>query len=191
ERALARDPKDPRSRLYLCYHHSNLARTLIMIGRWAEGADEYGKGVAGLDKLIADFPAVLEYRMSLSDHRTGLGLALADLGRWDEAEAQLRKALDRQEQLAADFPTRAESHSDVGGSLDNLAGVMERTGRRTQAVTLYEQAIRRGEKALELNRQDEQARTFQISHHSGLGTLLTGLGRRAEAEAHLRRAVAL
>src|SRR5262245_6695817 len=68
---------------------------------------------------------------------------------------------------------------------------MERTGRRTQALALYEQAIQRGEKALELNRQDDLARPFQVSHHANLGTLLTGLGRRAEAEAHLRRAVAL
>jgi tetratricopeptide (TPR) repeat protein len=191
EQALERDPKDPRSRAYMCFHHANLARTLKFLGRWAEAVDEYGKAAAGLEKLIADFPAVFEYRMNLNGHRMLLGGVLADLSRWDEAEAQHRKTLELQEKLPADFPTRAVHHRDVGGMLDNLATVMERTGRRTQALALYEQAIQRGEKALELNRQDEQARAFQISHHSGLGTLLTGLGRRAEAEVHLRRAVAL
>jgi tetratricopeptide (TPR) repeat protein len=191
ERALERDPKDPKSRGFLCNHHNNLAHTFSELGRWAEAADEYGKAVVGFEKLADEFPAVLVHRARLGDSRMSLGLALADLGRWDEAEAQHRKAKDLQEKLAADFPTDADTHRDLGGSLDNLALVMQRTDRRTEASALYERAIRRGEQALALNPQDPDARSFQITHFSNLGILLTDLGRRDEAGVYLRRSVDL
>jgi tetratricopeptide (TPR) repeat protein len=93
--------------------------------------------------------------------------------------------------LAADFPTVARYHRDVAGSMNNLANNLRQTGRRAEALALYEAAIRHQRQALEREPQNVPSLSFLAHHQQNLGILLADLGRRNEAEAQLHESLAL
>jgi tetratricopeptide (TPR) repeat protein len=191
EKALALEPHNPTSRAFLSYHHDNLATVLDEKGRWTEALEHSRTAALGLERLVDDFPTVLQYRRRLGFMLMDLGNRFDYLGRLDDAIATHEKALRVQEKLAADFPDQPEYVCQVGGSLDNLATAVWRTGQRTEAIRYFKEAIQRGKKVLERDPQNEMARRFQAEHHAKLGILLTEIGRRTEAETHQNEALAL
>jgi tetratricopeptide (TPR) repeat protein len=127
--------------------------------------------------------------LALARYVNEWGLVLQSLGRWEEAEAQHRKALALREKLAAEFQKVAEYQRDLAGSLHNLASALRQPGQRNEALALFERALRHERQALELDPNDDLARRYLQEHHRYLGQLLVQLGRRTEAEAHLRQAL--
>jgi tetratricopeptide (TPR) repeat protein len=168
----------------------NLAQVLDYLGRWEEALEHSRNGAAGLEKLVHDFPAVVRYRRAFGLTLMDLGSRCEYLGLTVEAATQHRKAISVQERLATDFPNQSEYDCLVGGSLDNLAGPIWRKGETNEARRLFDEAIRRGKKALERDPDGEMAQRFQAEHHAKLGILLTELGRRADSEPHQYEALA-
>src|SRR5262249_26815589 len=73
----------------------------------------YRQALTLREKLVADFPAVPQYRLELARSHNNLGYLLAGLGKRAESEAAYRQALAILEKLAADFPAVPQYRQDV------------------------------------------------------------------------------
>ena len=69
-----------------------------------EAQEQYRKALAIQERLVADFPAVPEYRQSLARSHHNLGVLLKEMGKRPEAEERYRKVLAVREELVVDFP---------------------------------------------------------------------------------------
>jgi tetratricopeptide (TPR) repeat protein len=160
------------------------------MGPLKEAADHYRQATDIAKNLTKDFPSEPRYRDWLFNCHTGVGNLLFMLGGWVEAERQHLQALDLAKQLKTEFPKEAVYQSNVAGSLHNWAMVLERTGKRAEALGHFEQALREEQKALKLDKHCDQAWVFLQEHHRALGELLARLGKRSEAEVQFRQGLA-
>jgi tetratricopeptide (TPR) repeat protein len=184
-------PAVPQYGQKLALSYDAYASVLQSLGQRAQAEDQYHKAIALQEQLITAFPTEPLYREDLGRSHNHLGILLelksvdrsiSYIGkRSDEAQAHFRKALDLREQLAADFPNVAKYHRDVGGTLNNLAGVIQNSGNRTEAVALYEQAIHHQELALARDPKDPKSQQFLCNHHRNLAMVFGELGRWSEA----------
>jgi tetratricopeptide (TPR) repeat protein len=188
--ALEKEPQNVTSRQYMHHHQSSLAAVLGMMGRLDEAAEHFCQALDMGEKLTKDFPSEPRYRSWILETHTILGNLHYSLGAWDEAARQHLEALRLAKQLKTEFPNVAGYQSDVAGSLHNGAMVLERTGKRAEALDLFEQALREERQALKLDPHSDQARVYLQEHHGALGKLLARLGRRSEAEAQFRQGLA-
>jgi Flp pilus assembly protein TadD/nucleoside phosphorylase len=124
------------------------------LGSHLAKTNQHEKAVASLQRAIAIEESARRYEL--------LGASLFNLERLSEAEEALRRAVDLDPNSA--------------GKLTNLAAIVAKLGRITDAVELCQRAIK----------IKEYARTYSL-----LGQLLVGLDRWAEAEAALRRGLEL
>jgi len=183
-------PAVPQYRQDLASSHVDYGYALARLGQRAEAEDLFREAISLQEQLVAEFPTELQHREDLARGHSGLGGLLSSnsdgLGvsytgdLTDESQAQFRKALALYEKLAADFPTVARYHRDVAGTLHNLAGLIGKSGKGTEAVALYEQAIRHQELALARDPKDPRSRQFLTYHHNNLAETFERLGRWAE-----------
>ncbi len=161
------------------------------LGQHEETVAGYRKALGLWGKLVADFPAVPEYRRGLAASHSGLGSMFFNAGRLPESEEQDRQALALRERLVADFPTAPEYRRALAVSHNNLGIVLGGLGRRAEA----EAAFRRAVTALEPLAAEAAAapkdRQSLADYRTNLGVLLNQQGKHREAEAELRQAVAI
>ena len=103
------------------------------MGKRPEAEEQYRKALAIQEKLVAEFPAVPEYRRDLALSHNNLGILLSGLRKRPEAEEQYRKALAIQEKLVAEFPAVPEYRKDLAGSHNNLGDLLTDLGKRPEA----------------------------------------------------------
>ena len=198
----------PECRSSFCQILSLLGSLLVRHGRWTEGQKLVDQAVAGLEKLVADFPKEPGYQLHLADalkgsHEALLGSSLHVEHSFippdvrprgsspQEAEKRLRRALAIHEKLAADFPTAWYHRSCLGRCSLSLASLLKDTGRSQEA----EQVCRR---ALELyDKLQAENPTMVTFYQDGerwtrmlLVDLLQATGRPQEAEQVCRQRVA-
>jgi tetratricopeptide (TPR) repeat protein len=184
--ALEREPENATSRQFMHHHQNGLAWLLGQMGRLDEAADHYREATDIAEKLTKDFPSEPNCRDWLYHDLNGQGNILEGLGMWEEAERQYREALRVAEQSKTLFPKVAGLRS-VAGARHNWAMVLDRTGKRAEALELFKQALSEEQQALKLDPHDDQARVFLQEHHRALGALLARLGRRSEAKDQFRQ----
>ncbi len=155
--------------------YTELAHTLGTEGMGrldeAEWADRQSVGT--WEKLVADFPAVPEYRYHLTRSLIGLGNHMADAGRREGSAAAYRRAITTLEKLVAEYPDEPEYRATF---LDGVArlGVFANAGAEAEAAL---------QRAIAL-KPDALA-------YFNLGRLLHHQGRWAEAAAAFRETVTL
>jgi serine/threonine protein kinase/Tfp pilus assembly protein PilF len=180
---------DEQSRAVRAEGHFRVAYLWLQLGRREEARPEYERAAAIREKLVADFPAVPDYRRDLARSHNNLGNLLADLGKGAEAEQQFRKALAIQEKLAADFPAVPEYRRDLARSHNNLGLVLKELGKRAEAEKQHRQALDIWEKVAADFPAVPEYRSELASSHNNLGVLLAGLGKGAEAQQQYRKAL--
>jgi tetratricopeptide (TPR) repeat protein len=192
-------PAVAQYRQNLASSHCDYGYALARLGRRPEAEDEYHNAIAIQEQLVTSLPAERQYREDLARSHSQLsgvlasnsaGMFVSQTGRTDEAQAECRKALAVRERLAADFPTVAKYHRDVGGALSDLAGLISESGKLTEAVALFEQAIRHQELARARDPKDSISLKFLSIHHYNLALLFGDLGRWADSAGEYGQAVA-
>jgi tetratricopeptide (TPR) repeat protein len=156
------------------------------LGRLKEGAAAFQQTRDELEKLVAEFPAVTEYRRNLAMSHTNLGVLLKDLGRGAGAEEQYRKAVAIQEKLVAAFPNVPAYRQDLAGSHTNLGVLLKDLGRHAEAEEQHRKALTIQEKLVAAFPNVPEYRRHLAMSHTNLGFLLADLGRGAEAEEQYR-----
>src|SRR5262249_5085443 len=90
------------------------------LGEKEAARKDYERMQVIFDRLVADSPAVPEYRQELAVSHNNLGNLLVALGQQPAAERALRRGLEIREKLAADFPDVPRYRNDMAGSHNNL-----------------------------------------------------------------------
>jgi serine/threonine protein kinase len=183
------DDEQARARTAQAAHRVGMIE--CRLGRMEEAVAAFRLARDGFAQLVADSPAVREYRHELARSHGWLGIVLSHLGKRPEAEQECRRALALLERLAADSPAvplyrqkLAVSHNCLGLLLADLGKRAEAERQLRRALALQEQLAADSPAAPEYRRD-------VANSHRNLGVLLAGLGKLPEAERHYRRALTL
>jgi serine/threonine protein kinase len=137
--------QDPQLRAARGQAYRRLALIRQDMGDRETAVTDFRRALAILEPLVAEFPAVAEYRLALTDSHHRFGDLLAVLGQRNEAEAEFRQALTIGKQLVADFPTvqvyrveLASSQSGLGLLLRDLGRLAEAEAQQRQVLALFE-----------------------------------------------------
>jgi serine/threonine protein kinase/Flp pilus assembly protein TadD len=167
-----------------------VAKLRASLGQNEEARAGYEEAIAEFAQLVADFPAVPQYRQGLARSHNHLGVVLADLGKRPEAEAAYRQALAILEKVPADFPAVPQCRQEVTRIHIDLGVLLAGLGKRTEAEAAYRQALAIQKKlTADFPAVPEYRQELAISHIN-LGALLADLGKRTEAEVAYRQALA-
>jgi tetratricopeptide (TPR) repeat protein len=196
-KALEVEPSNPQYRQFLGNHYSLLSEIALAqdnAGSVAkEAEDACRQALQVYKKLVADFPAVRDYRKSLGAGHNRLGILLHETGRPKEAEDACRQALQVYEKLAADFPALPEYASGSAATLHVLAQALQAEKRLPDARQMVQKAIVLQDKALAVEPGNPQYRQFLGNHYlllSGIALAQDNVGSAAkEAEEALREAL--
>jgi tetratricopeptide (TPR) repeat protein len=163
------------------------------LGRPAEALTSYRAGADTLEALIAEYPALFEYRRSLAACLDGCGDALRTMGRTAESLPYFHRARAVWQQVIADNPSRysepislATSHTRVGWALFVLGRLDEALEEYKGGVAIYQKIV------------DSHPRPLTHRTRHELSNILINMveierrkGRLAEARALCDRAMAL
>jgi tetratricopeptide (TPR) repeat protein len=160
------------------------------LGRPADAETGYRASVDILDRLIARSPGVPMYKADQANSLMYLAAAMGQQGRLADAEAALVRARDVLSRVHADAPTVPDFRYRLAAVCHNLGNNLVKQHRWPDAAILYRQAL---DHLDELAAAYPAQRFYLRDRANTLGTLartLCNLGRDAEAEPLLDRAVA-
>jgi tetratricopeptide (TPR) repeat protein len=170
---------------------NNLALVLDRRQNPVEAERAYLRGVEILEKLVADYDAVADYRRELARTCTNLGNHLRDQGRYDEAEPVYRRAVGEYETLVQRFGAMPACRLELASSKVQLGHFLRLRYGPGEALRLYDGAL---SVAWPLRRQeprDMTARWTVWRAHWRRAEALGDLGRHAEALADWEQVLAL
>jgi serine/threonine-protein kinase len=184
------DPGSPNFRRYLAvtrHHRADLC--LRDLGRVVEAFVLDGLALQATQKLVEDYPDVLEYRQTLAECTLGLGSHLLHLGFAGQARPWLLEARDR-------FATLRRNYPELTDIQHYLAECCTRLGKERRRAGWWDKALVYHQQALQLREDLVKRAPLYPNYRSGLGTtwhdlgdVLEHLDRRSEAVEAYRRAV--
>jgi tetratricopeptide (TPR) repeat protein len=136
-----REPGQAKARLSLGSIYYNRGNLFNGQRKWVEAQTEYGKALDIHNHLVAEFPAVPDYRHELSKVLHNLGNLLWNTGKRVEAEKLYRRSVDLDNRLVADFPAVPDYRKGLAISSLSLGILLRDTGRGAQAVDAFSRAI--------------------------------------------------
>jgi eukaryotic-like serine/threonine-protein kinase len=149
----------------------------------------YREVVAASEKLVAAYPAVVDYRRRLALSLNWLATWLQDTQRSAEAEEMHKRSHAIWVKLAADFPDVIEYQNGVCLSAQRYGIVLESTGRYDEAERLYREAVEIQTKLAARFPQVPRHRIFLSALHNNLGVIEDRRGYLPAAEQRFRQAV--
>jgi tetratricopeptide (TPR) repeat protein len=180
------DDEATRRRVASAAHRVGLIRSRL--GDHEAGIRAFEQARDGYRKLVADFPAVSEYRFLLARSLNNLGPLFRELGRLGEAEAAVRESLELREKLAAEDPA-ARYREDLAGGYNNLGVLLRDAGKRADAEKAFRNSLALREGLAAEHPNVSRYRQELSSTHNNIGILLTELG--ADPEEAFRQALAV
>jgi tetratricopeptide (TPR) repeat protein len=145
-----------------------------------------------LEKLVAEFPDVPDYRACLALGVRRIAGSLRHLGRSQDAEKAERESLAMWEKLLAEFPGFPAYRKQLAETHVQIGDLLKETGRPQEAEKALRQAVEIQEKlAAEFPGNEADSRTDLCESLGLLAGLLKDTGRRQKAENAYRQAVEL
>ena len=160
------------------------------LSRLAGAEQAYRQQLSLAQGLVKEAPDKPEYRRDEAEAHLDYGEILLRLGRTREAERVLREGVKLQEALTAELPT-VNHQLTMAMLLTGLGHLLEHTGRRGEAESLYRRGLGILEKLESKEADDPLFRKTLVTSLGALGRLLRDTGRAGEADAVYRRCVAL
>jgi serine/threonine protein kinase len=194
-RALVRDfPAEPFYRDALANQAGNVASLLLDDGRLRQAEELYREGLAVARALVAEQPPRRDhpfYERNVRSNLQGLGAIQQRQGRLAEAEKASRESVVLAVELNRRIPDDPSIGCDVVLDQARLADLLVDTGRRSEAETLYREALGRAERLARDHPVVLQYRNGVPRVCIALGKLHHAAGHSAEAEKQFRRAIRL
>ena len=187
----AQDPRtEPAVRRKAGEAYRRLAAIHHKLGDYPKAAEADVRALAVFEQLVADFPAVPDYREDLARACFGCGQHLSVTSRFQDAEQTYARALALWEELMADAPALPRYRHNQAQCRNHLGSLLLRTGRRGEAERAFRQARTALEK-LVVDFPDEPAHARELAASCRyLGIAHHEAGRRDEAEEAFRQALA-
>jgi serine/threonine protein kinase len=205
-------------RQLIAYDYSTLGHALYVMGQYAESEKAQRQGLALWEEL-ADTEPIYQatYRMGMASGYNDLADVLQAEGRLLEAEQGYRRALEIAVKLVAQFPHRTDFtlprpadesansstadankhnldeaqqyHSRLAAIQNNLAKLLQNTGRRREAEESYRRALRVQELLAAAFPSVPDHQRLLALIYANLGTLLWHADRAEGAKAAFRRSL--
>jgi tetratricopeptide (TPR) repeat protein/tRNA A-37 threonylcarbamoyl transferase component Bud32 len=190
ERLASEQPTLPEHRIGLYQVYSDTGLVLLDSGD-AAAAAAFQRAMAVAEQLANEYPKVVEYRQQVGRMLSRVGRSHQRAGRLAEARAALERCRDVWEQVTTESPKVPDYRDYLGRALANLGYLEALSGDPTTALPLHQKAVGIREKVVA-----EAPRNTDFQH--GLGNSLTylgqtyrRLGKQAEADQALDRALGL
>jgi serine/threonine protein kinase len=158
------------------------------LGEYAKSEPAFSRGIAVLERLVAEFPSEGKYRSALADSHYQLAHLLVIQCRLGEAEKHLRQSLLLREKVVAESPDVATYRLALASSYSALGRVQ--IGARAAEESHHRAASILEDLPTDLAGTPECRRQLAI-YRVGLGMALASDGRANEAEKSLQQAVDL
>ena len=189
EKLAAGQPASAAIRASLIDTHTSIARLRRDLDRTKESIAESQKSLALSQELIAADPKNSRYVSQQANALHVHAMALQDLGERKPAEAAYIKAIDLMDGLSKRYPTVREHPTAAAVSRHNLAILIEDDGRLDESVTIHELNLKFWEGLAASETSNQNARSKVALTLESLAVLLEKIGRKAEVEPVIRRAV--
>jgi serine/threonine-protein kinase len=160
------------------------------LGRTREAEQAYGRAVAALRELAADYPAVPRYQQALAHAHNNLAILFAAFKQTDRAEASFQEALTIHRQLAREHPDEAAYQRGLAKHLNNLGLLYSESFRADRAEEMYRQALEAFRRLVRAHPADTDHQRSLALTQFNLGNLYHATGRKDLAEQSLRAALA-
>jgi thiol-disulfide isomerase/thioredoxin len=181
--------EDPAARRQTARWNRCLGDLWQEAGDTARAQEAYGKALALLDRLAADFPEDGRYRTDLAQtlsQQARLSQAAKD---YHQAEAALKRAIALLEELARQEPTERQNRQAAAEYRYTLGAYFEEQGKAAQAEAAYRAALE-GQEKLAADLPNQASIHQQLAATAGtLGWLLEPT-KPADAQQMLRKAQA-
>ncbi len=175
----------------VCY-----AASLIHLGQHALAVHDYTVAAKIFDqsnkiqsKLMADYPAILDYRWDVAESEWCLGRALAGLARDDEAQGAFERARALQQELVAAAPDNPDYRIDLGATESRSAALLARRGELEEAFDLARSAIEHTTKCVQASSEEPVYLRYMVDAQLVLAAVDRELGRHDEELQALDEAV--
>jgi serine/threonine protein kinase/tetratricopeptide (TPR) repeat protein len=181
--------RDEPSRYGVASAHLHIARIRQRLEPSPDAATAFRQAIALLRELVADFPALAQYRRDLAISRSWLGSTLQAIGQLQEAERAYAEAITDYERLAADFPQVAQYRAGLASCRNILGNLLAETARPQEGEAAIRAAIAVTKQLIEDFPDITQYRRDLTGECLNLGKLLQIAGRWREAETVYRDAL--
>jgi len=141
ERFAERNDTNPRLQHEAARAHRRVGDVQLRLGRVAEAEVAWGKAVAMLERLVAEFPARLPYRRELAEACGASGGPEDRRPDTADTERLLRRAVELGEGLVAEAPGLPGHPATLARARGRLAGWLLRHDRGAEAKAELERAI--------------------------------------------------
>jgi eukaryotic-like serine/threonine-protein kinase len=147
QRALVEEhPEDPHLQSTLALSTVGLAVTLNALGRWKECRPLYVESVEIMSRLVAENPAVNEFRWNLASLASQLGQYLIDHDEIDAGLNALAKARDQAETIRRTNPNDVNNLNCLASILRGIGKSRAKQGKSAEALDSFREAIVLGER---------------------------------------------
>jgi serine/threonine protein kinase/Tfp pilus assembly protein PilF len=209
---------DPTVRTGLAGAWLRVGKIRSELGEWKEARPAYEQAFRLYGELLRAKPTDVEIQHGLASCHSGLGRHAQAAAIWEklvkqdnprfqrdlanayntlaiskksaqEAMAYHRKALAVRERLLAMDPNDPDYRGDLSATLNNIAVVLHKQGRTTEALPLYRRAAGNSEEAYRLRPADTLLASWVAIQQRNVAWLESGLGNTDAAVTALRRAV--
>jgi tetratricopeptide (TPR) repeat protein len=144
---------------------SNLGRSLVAVGKAADGEQFLLRAADGIDsyrkQFDADFNMIGWQRIT----RAKLAAICQESKRFDDAELHYQRSIEHADELANLQPGNAVAHAHSGSSRSNLAAILVERGQHDRAESLLQKAIECQNEAIRLDPDSSTWREFLATHH--------------------------
>jgi tetratricopeptide (TPR) repeat protein len=186
-------PQDPWVQISYGSTFFNLGVTYRSLSRNSQAFAAFRAGLDIMDKLVAEYPAIVEYRRFHARCLNGCGGAAHELGRPDEALAYFDRARSEWQFVVDSNPDRASEPVELATTYNRIGYVFFGTGKTAEALREFESA-----RAILQRTVDRFPPKVLPRTRSELSNILINIaevqrrqGRPAEARAACDRAIAI
>jgi predicted RNA-binding protein YlqC (UPF0109 family) len=147
QRALVEEhPEDPQLRLTLSLSTRGMASLENVLGRWKESRQLAVESVAIMDRIVAENPAVTEFRRVQATANAELGQLLIDHDEIDAALNAMTKARDQTETVTRQNPKDVRNLNTLASIHRGIGKVLAKQGKTAEALRSLREAIKIGER---------------------------------------------
>jgi eukaryotic-like serine/threonine-protein kinase len=134
------DPDDPTVRNSIGATHFNVGALYRSMARPNEALRSFQAGLDVLDKLVNEYPAIVEYRRFQARCLNGCGDTLEILGHPAQARDYFQRALVAWGKVVDDNPDRSGEPIEVGTTHNRIGWLLFSMGQMNEALAHYEAA---------------------------------------------------
>jgi tetratricopeptide (TPR) repeat protein len=186
-------PDDPAILISRASNYLNISASDRNLVSLADAFTAFRAGLVILDKLVQEYPAIIEYRRLQGRCLNGCGFFAEELGRPDEALAYFQRALLAWQEAVAANPERSGGAIEVARMHNGIGWILFGSGKMSEALEHFRAANSILQKLMNKFPHEivPRTRSEQANTLINIAEIERTQGRLAEARASCEAAIAM